>query len=1103
MKTKLHFVLAITLFLFVFSVTAQQSYWQETDKNELNANSNTTTLDKKFYKTYHLDIDTFKAQLINAPLRSTIIMPSNFKIYLPNIEGELEEFAIVETPVLSEELSELYPNIKTYLGFSTKNAGVRARFSVTPQGLQSLVTYPDTPMHFIVPLSKTDKTTYIVYSRTATTENLKDFECFTEDEFVSIETNGFSSRDANDQQLRTFRIAISTTAEYTNFWDDGDDTNGDAQDDALAQVVSTLNRNNEVFEVDMAVSFTLVTGKEIIYEDINSDPYSGNFNSELQTTLTNVIGETNYDIGHLFAFGGGGNAGCIGCVCVNGQKGSGYSAHPFTDNDGGPYMSDFFDIDYVPHEIGHQMGANHTFSHLTEGAGVNVEPGSGTTIMGYAGITGNNNVQNHSDPYFHAFSIFQILNNLETRTCWVGTPIINNPPIADAGLDYTIPIGTAFVLKGGATDTDAGDVLTYTWEQVDNGNTTSNNFGPNKTSGAVWRSRPPSTLTDRYMPIIERVISGNLTETNPTITNDNSSWETVSNVSRALNFALTVRDRNIENGVGQIPQNDFDTMTVNVDVSAGPFIVTSQSTSEIWDSGSEQSVTWDVAGTNGGTVNTPTVNILLSVDGGFTYPFVLATNVPNDGEQLITVPLIGGDVTTARVKVEGNNNVFYAINPINFTIQEVEFVLNVMEDSVAVCSPNDAVFNFTYNTFLGFTGTTTFSALGLPTGVSVSFSPTTATANETNITATVSGIGNLSLINYPFVFIGVSGSIANTLDVEFDVFDSNIAAINILSPANGATDLQADDVVFTWTTNTNVSSYEIDIATDASFTTIVENGIVNELNYSPTTLVSGTDYFWRLRGINDCSTSTYSQRSFTTANILCSSYDALDAPINIPDNNTTGVNSVITIPTTTATITDVNIIVNITHNWTADVNLKLIAPDGTEVVLSNNNGGNGNNYINTVFDTDAATSITTGSAPFMGNFLPEGDLSQLNGSSPSGDWILNVTDTELFVSGTLDSWSLDICELVTLSGTKFMAFNGFRIYPNPNEGDFNVTIDNPSSKTIDIMVFDMNGRQIFKKEFISEANFNKRISLGTVASGIYLVKIKDGSNLQHEKIIVD
>lgn len=1107
MKAKLHFVLALSLFLTVFSVTAQQSYWQKTDKNTINTNSNVTTLNQKFYQTYQLDIEAFKAQLTNAPLRSATTTTSEAKVYLPNLKGELEQFMVVETPVLSKELAQAHPHIKTYLGYSTKNPGTRARFSVTPQGLQSMVTYPDAPINFLVPLSKTDAKSYIIYSRAARTEIFKDFECLTESELLRSDDAVYTKRDANDQQLRTLRIAISTTGEYTNFWDDGDAENGNAQEDALAQVVSTLNRINEVYEVDMAVAFTLVTGTEIIFDNTSFDPYTGDFNSELQSELTGTVGEANYDIGHLFhrennANNNNGDAGCIGCVCVDGQKGSGFSSHAFTDNDGGAYMTDFFDIDYVSHEIGHQMGARHTFSMHSEGAGVNVEPGSGSTIMGYAGIEQSNDVQDHSDPYFHYASINQILNNLETRSCWVGTTITNSPPVADAGSDYTIPVGTAFVLKGNATDADAGDVLTYTWEQIDNGVTTYSNFGPNKTSGAVWRSRPPSTASNRYMPIIERVISGELTETNPVETVDNSSWETVSNVGRTLSFALTVRDRSEANGVGQTPQSDFDTMTVNVDESAGPFVVTSQTTDEIWDAGSSQTITWDVAGTDAGAVNTPTVNILLSTDGGYTFPFVLETNTPNDGEQLITVPLIGGDSRAVRVKIEGNNTIFYAINPTNFTIQESEFVLNIVEETLEVCSPDAAVFNFTYNTFLGFSDTTTFSTTGLPPEVSVSFSSTTATANETDVIVTVSGTGGLTPGNYPFEIVGTSGAITNTVTAAINVFDSNLEAVNLLEPTEGAIDVQANNAEFTWDAAINATTYEIDIATDANFTTIVENALVNEANYTSTTLNTASDYFWRVRSSNDCGISVYSESSFKTADIFCESYDAADTPIDIPDNNSTGINSVITIPEATGTITDINVTVNISHGWTEDLELKLIAPDGTEIMLSNGNGGEGNNYTNTVFDSDAANLITAGSAPFTGNYQPEGDLTQLNGSVPTGDWTLNVADTLFWLSGALESWSIEICELVVLSNEDYLSYNAFKVYPNPNEGTFNVAIDKPISDAIDIIVFDINGRQILKQQFRAEANFNQRINLGAVASGVYLMQIKDGNNLQHQKVIV-
>ncbi|MGB1231796.1 MAG: reprolysin-like metallopeptidase [Winogradskyella sp.] len=1044
MKTKLHFVLSLLMFLSVFSVIAQQSYWQKTNKTDVITKKKQATLNQKFYQTYQLNIDAFKAELANAPLRSATTRLPKVKVLLPNIAGKLEPFLVVETPVLSKDLSILYPTIKTYLGFSTQNAGTRARFSVTPQGLQTMITSIDAPTSFTVPLSKTDNTSYIVYRRDAKPQHLKDFNCLTQDEFFSKDFNAITNRDANDQTLKTFRIAISTTAEYTTFWDDANAGNGDAQDDTLAQVVATLNRVNEVFEVDMAVTFTLVTGTEIIYPDTATDPYTGSFNNELQTTLTANVGEANYDIGHLFHFGANnGNAGCIGCVCIDNQKGSGFSAHSFVDNDGGPYMSDFFDIDYVPHEIGHQMGANHTFSNNNEGVGVNAEPGSGTTIMGYAGISGSNNVQNHSDPYFHYYSITQILNNLQNRTCWVGTAISNNPPIANAGSDYIIPSGTAFVLKGLATDADAGDVLTYTWEQIDDGTTTSGNFGPTKTTGAVWRSRPPSTTPNRFMPIIERVISGQLTETNPTITADNSSWETVSTVPRTLNFALTVRDRGEANGIGQTPQSDFDEMQITVDGASGPFLVTSQTTNVTWDAGSTQNITWNVAGTDSGAVNTPTVNILLSTDGGYTYPFVMATNVANNGSQNVTVPLIGGDTSTARVKVEGNNTIFYAINSTNFSIVESEFVLNLDNTSVNVCKPNDATYTFTYNTFLGFTGTTVFSTTGLPAGALATFTPATANTDGTNVTLTVSGTAALAIGNYPFNIVGTSGAITKSEAVALHIYDANLTTLNLLTPTNGSTDVPADNAIFTWSADVNATAYEIDIATDAAFTNIVANAVVNDPSFTITTLNSVTEYFWRVRGVNDCDTGEYSEASFTTPNISCALYNSVDTPVNIPDNNAAGINSVINVPTELL-ITDINVTVNITHTWVNDLILTLVSPNGTEVVLSNNNGApNAQNYTNTVFDSNATNPIGSATAPFTGVFVPEEDLNTLNGSSSNGDWMLNVSDNAGADTGVIDSWTLEVC--------------GSSVTDNDNDGVPNDDDNCPETANADQSDIDMDG----------------------------------------------
>ena len=1015
MKKNLRKVLSAFLLVCVYSVFGQD-YWKESASRNATQLSN---LKSEFYKTYSLNFNAFKQQLNGAPLRNNIAGSSRTVIYLPSNDGQIKPFRVVEAPVLSEELSQRFPNIKTYLGFSVDEPGVRVRFSVTPQGLQTMMSYPDKPTSFTVPLSKGNTSEYISYNRDVRVDSVNDFECLTSAEVLPMNSNDISGRDANDQILRDFRIAISTNGEYTEFWDDGDDSNGTAQEDALAELVSTLNRNNEVFEVDMAVTFTLVTGTELVYPDPATDPYgSGGLNGALQSVLTAEVGEANYDIGHLFAFGPkNGNAGCIGCVCVDGSKGSGFSQHDFTDNDGGPYMNDFFDIDYVPHEIGHQMGANHTWSFNSEGTGVNMEPGSGTTIMGYAGITGVNDVQDHSDPYFHYASIDQILDNVDTKTCQDEIVITNNAPVADAGQDYTIPGGTAFMLVGAATDADASDVLTYTWEQIDNGVTTSGSFGPTKTTGAVWRSRPPSTNPVRNMPIRERVLAGNLTEINPLETLDNSSWETVSTVDRDLTFALIVRDRSEANGIGQNPQSSFDQMTVSVVDTGATFAVTSQTTNEMWEVGSSQTVTWNVAGTDANGIDASDVEIYVSTDGGMTFPASAGT-YPNSGTADIIVPIVGGDTSTARVMVKGANNIFYAINSSNFSIQESEYVLTVSDpSSTEVCSPTDTTtYTFTYNTFLGFTGTTNFSATGLPAGTSAAFSPASASADGTTVTVTVSGVATLMTGNYPFNIVGTSGSLMQSVPVDFTIYNDTIDAPVLVGPADGATDLNAESVILSWSANDNALAYEIDIATDSGFTTIVESSVETGISYATTSLMSDSEYFWRVRGINDCGTpGTYLTASFTTANIVCTNYDSTDTPLAIPDGNgffgpADGPPVVSELEVISATeITDVNVTINVTHTWVSDVTLILTSPSGTEVLLTTGLGDDGDDFTDTVFDSDAGTSINDGTPPFTGTFTPLGDLSSLNGENATGTWTLTATDAFSGDTGTIDNWTLEIC----------------------------------------------------------------------------------------------
>ena len=1086
----------------------QSFYWEKIKIIPSEKNSFLKNFNENKYQVFSLDLDKLKAQLDGVPSRNNISSSSMAEIYFPDNNGGMERFQVSETSTLAPEIALKYPNIKTYIGFSLDNPGTRIRFSITPQGLKTMSTYPNKPTLFTVPLNKGNVSQYITYDRNVRIDSKEDFECLTENEYVPIKEITSFNRDANDQILRTLRIAISTTGEYTNFWDDGDNTNGDAQEDALAALVSTLNRTNEVFEVDMAVTFQLVSGTEIIYPTASTDPYSSSSpNGQLQSTLTSEVGESNYDIGHLFDYGSNnGNAGCIGCVCVDGQKGSGFSSHQFTDNDGGPYMDDFFDIDYVPHEIGHQMGGNHTFSMSSEGTGVNYEPGSGTTIMGYAGITGADDVQDHSDPYFHYGTINQVLNNLENKTCWTSTVITNNPPVANAGSDYTIPQGTAFKLVGSATDLDERDVLTYSWEQVDDGITTRSTFGPTKTSGAVWRSRPPSTNPTRYMPVKSRVLSGELTETNPGVTVDNTSWETVSTVARSLDFALTVRDRSETNGTGQFPQSDFDFMTVTVDGNSGPFAVISQTANETWNVGESQTVTWDVAGTASGIVNTPTVNIYLSTDGGLTFPFLAANNVANDGSHTFSVPPTNGDSNQLRIMVEGNDNIFYAVNSTNLSLQQSEFVITIEEPSVAVCSPNDVIYNFTYNTFQGFTGTTSFSTLGLPSGLNATFSSNTASTDGEDIELVISNIGSINEGTYDFQIIGTSGAIVKNADANFSVFSTLSEIPNLTTPSDSGGGVGLSPT-FSWDVISNASSYDIEIASDSEFSSIVasENSTTN--SYTGATLNQSTTYYWRVKAKNTCGDGDFSPTSsFTTQNCtVCISTGNSDwetsttrVVFNTIDNSSgkSGGYSDYTDISTSVKADEV-------HELTIQVNTDGNYTLNTLVWIDWNQDCDFDDE-NEEYDLGTALDVedeTTTLSP-LSVTIPSDALLGSTTMRVSTKYLTDPTSCMTDEDAEVEDYTIEVIDATASLDND--TFEGFNLYPNPSNGNFNLQFNAESTESVEIQLYDLTGRLVKELQFSNiSLRFSESISFQNTAKGFYVLKIKNGAKQTSRKLVIE
>lgn len=712
MKRILLSLLMITSFFQSYS--QKENGWKFIDKSTFDSTKaiRKSTLPSD-YQLFEFNYQKFKSILINVPKRENFTGISNVIVAIPNPNGGIDQYRIVEASIFEDNLQLKFPEIRSFAGQGVNDPSNTIRFSVSPyNGLSAIVRSSSEETTYIIDPLSMDYKTFIVYDRAKSNKSDGEFICTTDDavrKFGNPSENFDNSyRSADDSNLRRFRMVQSCTGEYANYFGA---TSAAQVNLVLAAYNATYTRVNAIFEADFNCTMQLIANTtNVIYYNSGTDPYSnssnlGNWNSELQSTLTSIIGDANYDIGHLFgADGGGGNAGCIGCVCgtatqpwtsLGNGKGSGYTspadAIPQGDN---------FDVDYVAHEIGHQLGGNHTFS-FQESNSVNMEPGSGVTIMGYAGITGATDVAAHSIPIFHAGSINQITTNIKSKSCPVLINTGNAVPVPSAATTKTLPRGSAFKLVGTATDADVNDVLSYCWEQVDDAVTvTSAASYPSETKadGPNFRSFMPKNNGTRYFPRLKDHVAKGVA---------GNQWEIIPNdptANRTLNFRMTVRDNRAGGG-----NNKFVNTAVTFDSTKGPFLITSQNVTGIsYTQGSMQTVTWSVNGTDTMT-GAANVNIKLSIDGGQTFPIVLLANTANDGSQSVTIPNVSAPY--CRILIEPTGNDFYAINTNDFAIGYT--ITTTTTCNQYVFTPNlaipDGQSGGGFGTVVGFTGNITLT----------------------------------------------------------------------------------------------------------------------------------------------------------------------------------------------------------------------------------------------------------------------------------------------------------------------------------------------------------------------------------------------------------
>jgi subtilisin-like proprotein convertase family protein len=984
------------------------------------------------FETFALDFSGIKSALRDAPLDSKIsIRNSQMLVNLPTPDGSFETFRVVESPIFSAKMGQKFPEIHVFNCESTTRPGVWGKIDLGALGFHACIFEPGRTF-LIEPMSIGATDFYQVFDRKSTPnthplgaeillENgLPMPEPYLPTEFVQPRGNVL-----DPVSLRRFKFALTASGEYSALA-------GNTPATVMAAVVTAVNRFNGIFERDLAMHFDLVDNVDtLFFYDPATDPFNpvnvGGMAQSNKDITDARIGPANYDCGHVFGkFIGGsilGQAG--GSVCSdNKAKAVSTDSNPLSDNF----------IVTVCQEIEHQFSGSHTWNRCGDPAGaINnqyvapsaFEPGSASTIMSYAGACGTDDVKVPGDDYNHSFTIQQVRDHITTgngATCADVDATTNNQPTATLSYvnGFYIPVSTPFRLTGAGSDPeDAG--LTYLWEQMDLG--PQSPLGQPIGSAPLFRSYPAVSSPTRIFPKMATIVAS-----------QNSKTEVLPTIDRVLNFRCTVLDNHPGFG-GQ----HWAEMSFRSTISAGPFRVTNpNSLSIIWKVGEFQQVTWDASNTKGGLVNCAKVNIKLSTDGGFQYPVTLATEEDNDGSAWIKVP--NNIATTCRVMVEAADNIFFDISNANFKIEAAtaaSFSVAPFPDAAQVCIPSTFSSVFKTAGLSGFSGSISFAATtGLPAGATANFTSNTVNAGE-NATLNVVFAANVAEGTYPIAVEATANGTTISRNVTLTVVANNFSSVALLTPADGD-GTQSGLPNFTWQTAVDADNYSWELDETPAFNSPNKQmkSLAAGTTTSVSTLAEGKAFYWRVRPSNICGAGDWvGPFSFATKSQSCQTFENTNQ-VTIPASGTPTVESNIT-STFAASISDVNVLqITGTHDFFKDIDARLVAPSGTEVILFKSKCGNATGNFKFGIDDQAAVVFlcpptddlahkpdqTAGNA--LGNFV---------GQAANGVWKLKIKDQTTGSGGQIASWKLQICGAGSGNPPVLVNKNAITVIPGTNK----------------------------------------------------------------------
>ncbi len=655
------------LSLSALAASAQTSFFEPvpTAQLRIGADQNPHIRKLAYYRLKETNLRTFLAK---APVEFTNRGPA-IALQIPLPDGTVETFDMLESPILAPAIAAKHPEIKTYNGQGQIHKNYTIRISFTALGFNAIIlgVNGDAVYYDKVSTNRTDQLYRTYFARDAerpTPANSSgkslNTKCGTDDSrALPIKTqptnNGArATQVSTGTVLRNFRLAVAADGEFTNLPAYGGNVNA-----AFAGLVSYVNRMNAVYRVELSVQLNLVSDVTAVYSNTATDPYTnsnqGKMLDENQANLDKLVGKANYDVGHVLgtAQGSGGGVAVFQSLCDNDIKGQGVTG--IGDGSFAPVFND----QTLTHEMGHQFGMSHSYNSsipvcTTRNPGTSVEPGSGATIMSY-GFTCDTDTKsdNYEQPAygpiltFHTVNYDQAQAHITNSACFTTSDLDNVAPVVVVPANRTIPKSTPFTLTGSASDAD-GNPLTYSWEGTNVGTIVPTQTTLDNTAQPpFFRTYQPTSTGTRTFPRLEAILSGT----------NQAKGDKLPSVGIVTTHRLTVRD-----GLGGLA---YEQMTVTIDANSGPFLETTNLKGSYLQN-TAQTITWSVANTNSAPVNCATVNILLSTDGGLTFPTTLAANTPNDGSQSITLPAI--DTDQARIKIASSNNIFFDISNANFSI---------------------------------------------------------------------------------------------------------------------------------------------------------------------------------------------------------------------------------------------------------------------------------------------------------------------------------------------------------------------------------------------------------------------------------------------------